>query len=209
MANHDFLKLAGLTAGVDGPVIGEVEDNKDPAGLGRVRVRFPWMTEGNITDWASIATLLAGPDHGTWFLPDKGQRVLVIFGYSGEPYVIGALWHSKARPPADNADDKNSVRMIRLRSGYSITFSEEPTKESVEISDPEGELAIRLDTATRVLSIKGISIDLTASEQISLKAPSVIIDATKEGSLTSDGNLTIGANQKLTLIGSERVEINP
>ena len=78
-------------------------DNRDPDGLGRVLVRVSAPTDVRSGDlWARVATMMAGRNRGTWFIPDVGDEVLVAFerGDVKEAYVIGALWNAKSRPPA-------------------------------------------------------------------------------------------------------------
>ena len=81
-----------------------VIDNVDPEALGRVLVRLPQLgTAGRPgkDEWARIATLMAGNNRGTWFIPDVNDEVLVAFeaGDSRRPYVMGCLWNSSDLPP--------------------------------------------------------------------------------------------------------------
>ena len=93
-----------------------VFDNRDPKGLARVRVRVSGLadTTGTRDLWARIATLMAGPNRGTWFLPEVGDEVLVAFerGDARVPYVVGAVWNGSARPPADALDPAANVTLI-------------------------------------------------------------------------------------------------
>jgi uncharacterized protein involved in type VI secretion and phage assembly len=86
---------------VKGVAIAIVTQNRDPDGLGRVKVRFPWYENSNESYWARIAVPMAGKKQGTYFLPERDQEVLVAFEREDVrfPYVIGALWNAKARPP--------------------------------------------------------------------------------------------------------------
>ena len=103
---------------VNGVAVGIVTDNHDPEGLGRVKVRFPWLGEGVESDWCKVASFMAGDGRGAVFLPEIEDEVLVAFeqGDVNFPYVIGALWNSSDRPPETNADGRNDVRKIRSRS---------------------------------------------------------------------------------------------
>jgi uncharacterized protein involved in type VI secretion and phage assembly len=67
-----------LTAGV---VIGIVTNNKDTEGLGRVKVRFPWLSDLNESFWARVASPMAGDNRGVFFLPEKDDEVLVMFAH--------------------------------------------------------------------------------------------------------------------------------
>ena len=48
---------------IHGVVIGVVTNNKDDQGLGRVKVRFPWLSGTVESHWARVAT--AHPERGT------------------------------------------------------------------------------------------------------------------------------------------------
>ena len=47
-----------------------VTDNKDDGQPFRVKVKFPWLPGDEKTYWARIAVPMAGPDRGTYFLPE-------------------------------------------------------------------------------------------------------------------------------------------
>jgi len=40
---------------VTGVVIGIVTNNKDPEGMGRLKVRFPWLSDSDESAWARVA----------------------------------------------------------------------------------------------------------------------------------------------------------
>ena len=69
---------------------------------------------------------MAGDGAGFWALPDEGDQVLVAFAHGDftQPYVLGALWSAKGKPPADNLDGTNSKRMLKTPSGHAITFDD-------------------------------------------------------------------------------------
>ncbi len=91
---QDIRRAYGVAAGI-------VTNNQDPDGLGRVRIRFPWLSDDNETDWARIATMMAGSGRGSFFLPEVGDEVLVAFehGDINHPFVIGMLWNGVDTPP--------------------------------------------------------------------------------------------------------------
>ena len=89
-----------------------VIDNVDPEALGRVLVRLPELgTAGRPgkDEWARIATLMAGNNRGTWFIPEVNDEVLVAFeaADSRRPYVIGCLWNSSNLPPGRSNRDNS------------------------------------------------------------------------------------------------------
>ena len=67
-----------------------------------MKVRLPWTPDNGGAGyevWARLATLMAGAKRGTWFIPDPGDEVLVVFegGDPRRPYVVGALWNGARR----------------------------------------------------------------------------------------------------------------
>lgn len=130
---------------IDGVVIGIVENNIDPEGLGRVQLSFPRLSDVNLSNWARIATSMAGGNPskswGIYFLPDRGDEVLVVFeqGDINKPIVIGSLWNGKARPPEVNKG-LNEKKIIKTKSGMEIAFDETPGLESLVLKDKMGSM---------------------------------------------------------------------
>jgi phage baseplate assembly protein V len=104
---------------VYGVHLARVRANDDPEQLGRVRVVVPDVS-AKAELWARVATLSAGPNRGTWFVPEAGDEVLVAFeaGDPRRPYVIGSLWSDDARPPeTDPARKVVRERSLELEDG--------------------------------------------------------------------------------------------
>lgn len=120
-----------------------VIDNVDPDSLGRIKVRLTAVNERDEEGqeaWARLATLAAGHQRGTWFLPELDDEVLVAFtgGDAGQYYIIGAMWSTHNPPPAVN-NDRNATKLLRLRSGMQITLSERRGRESFTIETSHGQ----------------------------------------------------------------------
>ena len=153
-----------------------VTDNQDPEGIGRVRVRLPWAPDaggGGLTKsghheaWARLATLTAGRNRGSWFLPDLDDEVLVAFeaGHPARPLVVGALWNGQDTPPA-TADSSNTVKLLRTRGGSELQFDDTTGAETVHVRTAAGqsiELATGGGGAVRVSDGHGNSVTLQAS----------------------------------------------
>ena len=124
-----------------------VTDTSDPDERGRVRVRL----EDEHEAWAEIATLLAGDGYGTWFHPEADDEVLVAFegGDPRRPYVLGALWGTRDRPPVA-AGDATTVKTIRTRCGATITIDD--ARCAIHVEAPGG---VRLVTSSRLEAVSG------------------------------------------------------
>lgn len=202
-------------AGLSGVFVGVVTDNEDPAGTGRVKLTFPWRGADDESRWARMAVPMAGADRGTYFLPEVGDEVLVAFEHGDVhyPYVLGALWNGKEKPPADNADGTNAVRTIRSRSGHEIILDDSEGGGTVELrtsagheivlDDSEGgeRIAITDESGSNAITFDLASgaVELVGSGSVSLRAPTVEIKG--------DGNVTVEAGGVLTLNGA-MVKIN-
>lgn len=218
MSIIDSLSVDGSNAGrVVGVAAGIVTNNHDPEGLGRVKIRFPWLSDDNETDWVRIAALMAGSQRGTFFLPEAGDEVLVAFeqGDINRPYVIGALWNGSANPPETNSDGNNNIRKIRSRSGHEIVFNDDGSsmQEKVEIRTNSGHTIILDDSAGQqkieIIDKTGSnklifdsvqnSINMECGLSLKIKANMIEIEA--------DSMMTIKAGATLTIQGT-LVKIN-
>src|SRR5438552_656128 len=138
-----------------GVMVGVVTNNQDPEGLGRVKVRFPWFSNEDESNWARVAAPMAGKERGFYFLPEVEDEVLVAFEHGDVrfPYVVGSLWNGKDAPPASNGDGKNNVRVIKSRSGHVVRLTDEDGKEMIEIVDKSAKNSIRIDTSKNTITI--------------------------------------------------------
>ena len=135
-----------------------VVDVVDPDEQGRVMVRLPWAPDLHRADyeaWARIATLMAGPERGTWFIPDVDDEVLVAFeaGDPRRPYVVGALWNGQDAPPERiDSSGRNETKAIVSRNGIKITLEDEVGKEKLVCETPGGQKIV-LDDDARAVTI--------------------------------------------------------
>ncbi|MEO0974024.1 MAG: phage baseplate assembly protein V, partial [Pseudomonadota bacterium] len=77
-----------MTDRIPGVVVGIVSTLEDPDGLGRLRVRFPWMANAPESAPCRVAAPLAGPENGAWFPPELEAEALIAFeqGDVNRPY---------------------------------------------------------------------------------------------------------------------------
>lgn len=193
---------AGEPGVVRGVSVGVVAQNKDPEGLGRVKVRFPWREDPDESHWARIAVPMAGRGRGTWFLPEVNDEVLVAFDAERveHPYVIGCLWNGQDLPPERNSDGRNDLRMIHSRSGHRIVF-DDGARGSIDIHLKDDARKVRLDpdgiqitddsgNSINIKSTPG-AISIKSTTSISLESTSIDIKADASMTLKTTGTLTI------------------
>jgi len=179
---------------VFGVVVGVVTNNKDPDGMGRVKVKFPWLSKDEESQWARIASPMAGKKRGVYFLPEVNDEVLIAFDHGDvrSPYVLGALWNGNDVPPENNGDGKNNVRLIQSRSGHVIRLTDEPGNERIEIVDNKGN-SIVFDASQNTIAI-------TADKDITLSAAqgTIKLDAQKiEMKTSADTKIEAGAGMDI------------
>ncbi len=133
---------------VKGPIVGIVENNVDPEGLGRLQLSFPTLSDTNLSAWARMVNMGGGSSRGTFWLPEIRDEVLVVFeqGNINRPLVLGGLWNGTARPPLVNAGI-NAQKRITTRSGMFIEFDDTPGKETIQLRDRAGS-SITMDSMT-------------------------------------------------------------
>ncbi|VVB91089.1 Uncharacterised protein [uncultured archaeon] len=166
MSLIDLIEDTSHKENITGVVIGIVTNNKDPDDLGRVKVKFPWLSDSDESNWARIVSPMAGKERGIYFLPEVDDEVLVAFEFGdiNMPYVIGSLWKGKDKPPQTNSDGKNNMRIIKSRSGHLIKLDDTDGAEKIEIIDSSEKNKIVIDAKNEKISI-------ISSKDISISAP--------------------------------------
>ena len=114
-----------------GVVVGFVSNNKDPMGSGRIRVKFPWLSDNDESTWAPLVTPMAGDGRGFMYIPEVDDEVMVTFEHGDihRPYVLGGVWNGIDKPPLNSgdavgSDGKVNKRIIKSRSGHTILLDD-------------------------------------------------------------------------------------
>lgn len=197
------LEAGGFIKGV---AIAIVTQNSNPEGEPApsayvVKVRYPWHEEERNSYWARIAVPMAGDGRGTYFLPEVGDEVLVAFerGDLRFPYVIGALWNGRHKPPESNGDGRNDKRTICSRSGHKLEF-DDGAKGAVTLSLEDGKQLVLDDTGVRLEDGKGnhLTIEsgsgamtIEASGKLTIKAASIEISTATTATFDAAANLKL------------------
>lgn len=149
---------------LQGVYSGSVIDNRDPQQLARVLVRVAGVAETSRGVWARLATMMAGADRGTLFVPEVGDEVIVAFesGDVRKPCVLGALWNAKAPPPENGATE---VKTIRSRNGATVRMVDGASASSLTLETSSGQRIVLEENPplVRIDDANGNSIRLTPS----------------------------------------------
>src|SRR5262249_27988778 len=108
----------------------------DPQFLGRVLVRVPSIDSLDFVAWARVALPMAGPFHGTYFIPKACDNVLIAFenGDVKVPYIIGCLFNVLNRPPVPVSQAQ--IHTIRTLTGSQIVLTEVPPSITIQTPIP-------------------------------------------------------------------------
>ncbi len=181
--------------GQAGLCVGVVTNNKDPNGLGRVRVKLPALSDDIESDWARVVTVGASAGTGVVVLPKLDDEVLVGFeqGDLRRPFVLGGLWNSKSKPPVGTdvlLENGKVVQWSVVTGGHSLVLrgANADTDKHLKLLLSDGKTILYVGTdKTEVISnakpieIKNgkASILLAANGDVTIKGTNVNIEATQ------------------------------
>ena len=187
-----------------GVTVGTVINPVDPMAMGRVQVQLPMIDSVDLSPWARVAVPMAGIAHGTYFIPNPGDEVLVAFeqGDLKAPYILGCLWSATAPPPLPSP--LAQIRMIRTPTGNQITFTEVPP--SISILTPSGQTitmspaGIQVQTGANLINmtpdgvtVTGPKISLVGTASVDITAPKVSINGAATAEVKSAGVCNVTA----------------
>lgn len=148
---------------------GEVQNNLDPLGLGRIQVSVPGLLDTSLA-WAMPCLPGAGPNVGIFVMPPIGAKVWVEFERGDLDYPIwsGGFWGTGETP----ATMGPTQPMTRIWAGdnFKIEVLDAPGAGSMTISltTPAGEakmtadataLELKWGSSSVKLAVDGVSIN--------------------------------------------------
>ncbi len=186
---------------VKGVAVALVTQNNDPEKLCRVKVRYPWHEQPSESFWARLSVPMAGDGRGMVTIPEVGDEVLVAFEREDLrfPYVLGALWNGKDKPPIANDDGKNDKRTIHSRKHHYLLF-DDGARGVVELKHEKGRTITLDDDGFSVQDDSGnvVKVDsnsgamtIEAKGQLNIKGATITIEATGTLELKASATLTV------------------
>jgi phage protein D len=189
-------------------LVGIVTNNKDPESWGRVKVKFPTLTEDHESHWARVVGVGAADDRGFDCLPEVNDEVLVAFEHGDihRPYILGGVWNGKDAPPekVDDSvqDGKVRLRTVKTRTGHILQFVEEDkggSKAGVYITTSGGH-KVRINDSDRKVEIETngghkLTMDDNGIGSISMSSTgSISIDARTSIDIRANTSISINGN---------------
>ena len=184
-----------------GAHLAEVVDLNDPDNLNRVQLRlynFDGVDGHDGAIWARVAVPFAGDNRGTFFIPDVGDEVMVIFvnGDPRHPIVVGGLWNGSDTAPESISGGRNIKKVIRSKNGVKVTLedqdgqekfiAETPGGQKVTLKDGPGAVTIE-DSNGNSIKLETAGITITASAKVTINASQVAVSA---GLVTVDAGMS-------------------
>jgi phage protein D/phage baseplate assembly protein gpV len=205
----EAMGLRALQPRYPGAVVGIVTDTQDPQHWGRVKVKFPWMTEDADSEWARVMGIGAGPEAGLFFIPAVDDEVLVLFeqGDFQRPYVIGGLWNGRDAPPPEapsGGNERPLVRTWRSREGHHITVYDNADNK-IEVVTKGGHQLV-LDDANSEVTLKtngGLVLTMADSgSKITIEGNEISIKANGNLKVESGANMDLQAGGQVNIQGA-------
>jgi phage protein D len=168
----------GLVPGLPGVVVGQVTDVRDPDDLGRVKLRYPWLSDGYVSDWARTVQPGAGSRRGAVVLPEVNDEVLVAFemGDLRRPYVVGGLWNGMDPAPLGDHLVDASTGAVRRRGfvsklGHCLVFLDDQADSGVAVLSADRGLRIALDaTGTTIHVASNGKVEIEGDADVTVRA---------------------------------------
>ena len=206
-----------------GLVVGLVTNVKDPDHMGRVKVKFPSLSESDESTWARLASPNAGNGRGFQFFPDVNDEVIVGFenGDYRRPFVLGSMWNGVDKPVnvSDDqvlaSDGKVIEWQIKTKAGHVLKFNDKDGEESISLVHKEATTKLFLSKnkvelhnagSNKPVEIKsGQATVLLSDDEIKLTAKKITIEAQTD--VVIKGTNVTATGQSAVKIGGTQVEV--
>ncbi len=183
-------------------VVGLVTNVNDPEKLGRVKVKFPSLSDQDESTWARVVTGAASNARGILMLPLVNDEVVVAFenGDTRRPLVIGSVFNGRDKPGEELLQGNDGSFAVAsnekglIHTKKDLTFKSDQKMIIQVTSDREekadgnvkqesgGSSQLKAGTSYEIeagasIKIKGASISVEATGSLSLKGATVAIEA--------------------------------
>jgi uncharacterized protein involved in type VI secretion and phage assembly len=181
--------------------VGVVTSVRDPEGFGRIKVRFPTLSDADESAWARVTATGAGKSRGFQVPFEIDDEVLVGFEHGDltRPIVLGGLWSGRNAIPraGDAATDAqgNICSVWQSKSGHIVELRDSS-------SPADNHIVLALADAKTQLRLAGDQASLTTPNTLTISADGGISIISK-GDITLEGtNIAVKAKAKVTVQGA-------
>jgi phage protein D len=202
-----------------GVVTAVVTNTDDPKTWGRIKVKYPWMTDDAESDWARIIGSGGGPTAGFCAIPDVNDEVVVAFehGDINRPFILGGTWNGQhALPfPSDGttSGERPLIRTWRSRTGHYIAMYDNDAKK-IEVFTAGGHSAI-VDDTNKAITIKttgGHTVLMDdQNKKIEIKSTNghkiILDDSGRKVTVESVGDVEVKSATNMTVSAGANMEI--
>jgi uncharacterized protein involved in type VI secretion and phage assembly len=131
-----------------------------------VKVEYPWFDASYRSNWAPVASPMAGKKRGVFMMPELDDEVLIAFDRSNfdHPFVIGFLWNGADNP----SETTNKNRVIITPGGHALRFEDSDNKKKIVLKSSGGHEIVIDDTSsgqTITLKMKNSSTKITLDDK--------------------------------------------
>ncbi len=187
---------SGHPGALPGVAPAQVTDVHDPEDMGRVKVKFPWLSDTYVSDWVRVVSAGAGSSRGGVWLPEVNDEVLATFeqGDLRRPYVIGGLHNGVDKPMlGDGLVDSSSGAVKRRgfvsKKGHCLLFFDDDTANGVAVLTGDSKLRVSLNGTKQTIRISSNGkVEIEGAGDVVIKA---------------GASLTLRAQSKLELSGAQ------
>jgi phage protein D len=186
--------------GSQGLVVGVVTAvTDDPDKMGRIKVKFPTLSDADESSWARLASPGAGKKRGMLWVPEVDDEVIVAFEHGDHrfPVILGGLWNGKDALPGDPVKSPVVSRLLMSRLGHKIEMSDgdSPSKEHIAFELKDGANKVRLGADKTDIEVKSGNV-------FTIKSGSAKITIDGSGNIAIEGGkIDLKATQDLSLKG--------
>lgn len=170
---------SGEPAPIAGVVTAQVTSVSDSQDRGRVKVRFPWLSDTYESDWVRVVQLGAGKERGSVILPEVNDEVIVAFEHGDvrRPYVLGGLHNGVDIPKlgegfVDRGTGEVRRRGFVSRKGHTLVFDDGSEGEGITLITGGDGLRITLDKSKAAIEVSSngdVTIDADAEVSINCR----------------------------------------
>jgi uncharacterized protein involved in type VI secretion and phage assembly len=148
---------------------------------------------------------MAGNDRGWVLLPHVGTEVVVGFaGRSANPIVLGGVFNgAEDKPPYDNADGDNKLRLIWTDGDHQLVFDDSSGAESIGIGAKAGTMGDVTSGGVHQLMDDSNQLFIQKSDgDIEMEAQGTVEISCMDFEVKAKGSISIEANATAKLAGT-------